>query len=245
MRAGLDDFCRESQTSPAFIFIEDEKRTYNKSNSNRKIMKTEYHKIQTIFKRDPKTNYKTLLMGDYSLPEFNYLANNIWQFTEKVDGTNIRIILNDEGLSFGGRTEKAQMPDPLVNRLNELFCENILREQFEKGVVLYGEGYGNKIQKVGHKYKDHQDFVLFDVKVGDYWLDRETVDDIASKLGIESVPIVGEGTLNDMIKLCQDGMLSRWGDFGSEGLIGRPKLEMKSRSGDRIITKLKTRDFSS
>ena len=70
-------------------------------------MKTEYHKIQTIFKRDPKTNYKTLLMGEYSLPEFNYLANNIWQFTEKVDGTNIRIILNDEGLSFGGRTEKA------------------------------------------------------------------------------------------------------------------------------------------
>ena len=81
--------------------------------------------------------------------------------------------------------------------------------------------------------------------MGDYWLNREAVDDVASKLGIESVPIVGEGTLNDMIKLCQDGMLSKWGDFGSEGLIGRPKLEMKSRSGDRIITKLKTRDFSS
>jgi len=174
LRAGLDGFCRESQTSPAFIFIEDERRTYNKS--------------------------------------------NIWQFTEKVDGTNIRIISNDEGLSFGGRTKKAQMPVPLVNRLNELFCENVLRKQFEKGVVLYGEGYGNKIQKVGHKYKDHQDFVLFDVKVGDYWLDRETVDDVASKLGLESVPIVGEGTLNDMIKLCQDGMLSKWGDFGSEGL---------------------------
>lgn len=36
----------------------------------------EYPKIQTVFKRDPTTNMKTLLDGDWSLPEFGYLANN-------------------------------------------------------------------------------------------------------------------------------------------------------------------------
>ena len=45
----------------------------------------QYHKIQTVFKRDPQANYKTLLFGQYSLPEFEYLAMNEWSFTEKVD----------------------------------------------------------------------------------------------------------------------------------------------------------------
>ena len=52
----------------------------------------EYHKIYTIFKRNPKTKYKTLLEGKYSLPEFEYLKDCIWVFTEKIDGTNIRVI---------------------------------------------------------------------------------------------------------------------------------------------------------
>ncbi|MBU1082564.1 MAG: hypothetical protein KKB59_18905, partial [Spirochaetes bacterium] len=46
-----------------------------------------YHKIQTVFKRDPETKFKTLLIGDFALPEFEYLKNNLWVYTEKVDGT--------------------------------------------------------------------------------------------------------------------------------------------------------------
>ena len=50
-----------------------------------------YHKIMTVFKRDPETKYKTLLMGEWALPEFEYLCCNPWVFTEKIDGTNIRV----------------------------------------------------------------------------------------------------------------------------------------------------------
>lgn len=53
---------------------------------------TEYHKIQTLFKRDMESKHKTLLEGQWTLPEFEYLAGNVWTFTEKVDGTNIRVI---------------------------------------------------------------------------------------------------------------------------------------------------------
>ena len=35
-----------------------------------------YPKIHTVFKRDPATKHKTLLEGEYSLPEFAYLAGN-------------------------------------------------------------------------------------------------------------------------------------------------------------------------
>ena len=51
-----------------------------------------YHKIQTVWLRDPDNRYKTLLEGQWATPEFEYLANNEWTFTEKVDGTNVRVM---------------------------------------------------------------------------------------------------------------------------------------------------------
>ena len=82
---------------------------------------TEYHKIQSIFKRDMTSKRKTLIEGEWTLPEFEYLAGNTWIFTEKVDGTNIRVIFKDGGVTFGGRTDDAQIPAQLVTRLNERF----------------------------------------------------------------------------------------------------------------------------
>ncbi len=47
----------------------------------------EYDKIQTVFKRDMSKNGKTLLMDQFSLPEFEFLQNVPWVFTEKVPTT--------------------------------------------------------------------------------------------------------------------------------------------------------------
>ncbi len=206
-----------------------------------------YHKIQTVFKRDPETKHKTLLVGEYSLPEFEYLKDNLWVFTEKVDGTNIRIIIKDGSITFGGRTDNAQIPATLVQRLNECFLttqqKSLLLETFEDA-VLYGEGYGAKIQKGGGNYRADQDFVLFDVQVGNFWLRRDDVEDVAQKFGLDVVPIIGTGTLDDMIKRVRDEPLkSLWGDFEAEGIVARPACELKTRNGDRLITKLKVRDF--
>ncbi len=132
-----------------------------------------YHKIQTIFKRDPATNHKTLLIGEYSLPEFEYLQNNIWEFTEKVDGTNIRIGVNDGKLVIKGRTDSVQIPTFLLGTLMDMFDPKLIVDTLDFGksgsdICLYGEGYGAKIQKGGGNYKsDGTNFVLFDVRVGD------------------------------------------------------------------------------
>lgn len=207
--------------------------------------KNEYHKIQTIYKRDPNTKNKNLLEGEFSLPEFEYLANNKWVFTEKVDGTNIRVMWNGS-LTFGGRTNAALIPAQLFTRLNERFLplSEKLKELFSDGVILYGEGYGAKIQKNGGDYRQDQDFVLFDVRVGDWWLQRKDVEDVAGKLGLEVVPIIGEGTLHEALALAKNGIKSKWGDFEAEGIVARPKVELKTRNGDRLITKIKCRDFS-
>ena len=132
-------------------------------------MNNQYHKIKTVFSRDPETKYRTLLEGEFATPEFKYLQNNDWIWTEKVDGTNIRVMFEGEDIAFGGKTERAQIPAPLVNKLNEMFLPQIekFREHFPDGICLYGEGYGAKIQKGGGNYRPDQGFVLFDVRIGD------------------------------------------------------------------------------
>lgn len=206
----------------------------------------EYHKIQTVYKRDMASKYKTLIEGQFSLPEFEYLASNLWMFTEKVDGTNIRVMFKNGAITFGGKTDAAQIPAQLVAVLNSRFLPlaSSMGELFPDGACLYGEGYGAKIQKGGGNYRPDQDFGLFDVKIGDWWLQRSDVEDIASKLDVDVVPIVGEGTLHDAIASAKAGIASRWGNFQAEGLVMRPKVELKARNGERIIAKIKCRDFA-
>lgn len=205
-----------------------------------------YHKIDTLYKRDHKTKFKTLLEGDWSTPEFGYLANNEWVFTEKVDGTNIRVMIQDGKVTFGGKTDEAQIPAPLVERLNDRFLsqpEKVV-SKFPDGACLYGEGYGSRIQKGGGNYRSDQDFVLFDIKIGDWWLERQNVEEIASEMGLDIVPIIGVGTLHSAVAMARSGFMSTWGSFKAEGIVARPVVELKSRSGERIITKIKHRDFA-
>lgn len=123
-----------------------------------------------------------------------------------------------------------------------------LKKQFPDAatdpVCLYGEGYGAGIQKGGGNYGAGQTFVLFDVKIGDWWLQREDVEDVAHNLGIDVVPVLMIGTLHDMVEMVRTGFMSTWGDFTAEGLIGKPMVELKNRAGNRIVTKLKYKDFA-
>ena len=155
-------------------------------------------------------------------------------------------MFNGEKIEFGGKTDRAQIPSILLNRLNELFLPqiNIFKEKFSEGVCLYGEGYGSKIQKGGGNYSSTQDFVLFDVKIGEWWLQRHDIEDVASYFKIDFVPDIGRGTLKDMVELAASGFKSQWGDFGAEGIVAKPSVELKARNGKRIITKIKYKDFA-
>lgn len=217
----------------------------NRWHSREEKMKP-YHKIHSVFKRDPAMNHRTLLLDEYAKPEFKYLRNNVWIFTEKIDGTNIRIMSNADGtVTFGGRTDNANIPAKLFNRLCELFPPNgKLAEQFPDGACLYGEGYGAGIQKGGGNYSPTSEFVLFDVLVGRWWLEQGNVEEIAKILDIEIAPFVGSGNLGDMINLVSHDLISSWGNFQAEGIVARPGIELFGRNGERIITKLKTKDFN-
>lgn len=207
----------------------------------------EYPKIQTVFKRDLTNIHMPILEGQWTLPEFEYLANNRWIFTEKVEGVNIRVMFQNGNVSFKGKAEKTQIPKFLLDRLKERFLPLVDRvnEVFNTfvDVCFYGEGYGNKIQKYGSNYRNDQDFILFDIMAGNRWLDRKELEYTAFALGIDIVPIIGVGTLYDAIGAVKHGIKSTWGHFEAEGIVATPQVEFLSCNGNRVITKIKTRDF--
>ena len=180
----------------------------------------------------------------WSSPVLEYLQHNEWTFTEKVDGTNIRVGWDGHEVAFGGRTDNAELPARLLPVLRETFHEELFEQAFgETAVTLYGEGYGAGIQK-GKVYRADCSFVLFDVLVGGWWLQRENIEDVAAKLGITAVPVVLTGTLHDGIKLVRDGLDSAWGPFPAEGVVGVPAGGLLDRAGKRITVKIKRRDFA-
>lgn len=212
-----------------------------------------YHKIQTLFKRDMDgsiTGQKgKMIEGQWTTPELEYLAGNEWTFSAKVDGTNIRIgyDLDPHHLNrveFAGRSDNASIPEPLKRYLEATFTTDLFEKAGLNNIILFGEGYGPNIQG-GGKYRDDHSFILFDVKIGPWWLSRENVRDIANKLGIDVVPEIGRGSLYDAITSVRAGLTSQWGSFYEEGIVARPVAELFDRSGQRIITKVKHVDLHS
>lgn len=206
----------------------------------------EYEKIETIFVRDEKT--KKLNENVYRNETVKFLKDIDWEFTEKIDGTNIRIVWDGHRVSYYGRTNKAQIPSQLMNRLIELFGGDVNEEMFEqkfgeKNVMLIGEGYGAKIQN-GSSYREDNDFILFDVLINDNYLSRENVKSIANYFNIDVVPTIMVGKLEDGINWVKTKPKSKIGTANSEGLVARPLVELKDRTGNRIILKIKVRDFS-
>lgn len=206
----------------------------------------EYHKIETVFNRSTDGD-KRLIWGDYRNETVKYLADNIWQFTEKIDGTNIRIHWDGHNVEIGGRTDRAQIPKHLMDYLSATFLTPEVEELFEqtygeKDVILFGEGYGAKIQN-GGEYRSDVSFILFDVLIGDNWQSREWVEATAKMFGVDVVPIVLEGTIGDGIDYVMQHNNSTIGKAVMEGVVGRPKVEMKDRLGNRIIVKIKWKDF--
>ncbi len=207
---------------------------------------SEYHKIETLYERDEKT-FKLKQPLILRNPVYGLLKS--WQFTEKIDGTNIRCIWDHEAgkLTFGGKTDNAQIHADLVRYLYENIPVENMRAAFpDVSAVLYGEGYGAGIQK-GGDLSDTKKFILFDVLVGGkWWLNWENTVDVAAKLHIDSVPFIGEMTLDEAALMVRQGFKSRLngGKAQAEGLVGRPIEALFDKKGARLIVKLKTKDFA-
>ena len=208
-------------------------------------MKT-YHKIDTLYQRDVKGT-KKLIEGAFRNKTVEFLKDNLWSFTEKIDGTNIRIHWDGHTVEFKGRTDQAKIPTKLLNYLTETFgtteVEELFEQQFgDSDVILFGEGYGAGIQK-GGAYRNDVSFILFDVLINDVYLTRDAIEDIAKCFGIDIVPVIFLGTIQTAVDFVKTKPQSTIGTANMEGLVGKPLIELKDRLGKRIVVKIKACDF--
>ena len=207
-----------------------------------------YHKINGIYKRYAKGEKKgKFIEGEFSKPEFKYLFNNIWVGKEKIDGTNLRIGWDGYNVDIRGRTDNANLHMDLIKRVQELFPFKKFESNFgNKEVVLYGEGYGAGIQK-GGKYREKKDFILFDILINGFYLDYDNIVEIAKTMGLDVVEQIYRGTLFSAIMLVKEGFKSEVkgcsSDCMAEGLVLVPEIYLTNKFGERIITKLKTKDW--
>jgi hypothetical protein len=211
----------------------------------------EYPKIETLYNRDPET-FKVIPTLT-RLKEFSIV--NSWYVTEKIDGTNIRISWDTEAktVTFGGRTDNAQIPSLLVNYLQDKFTPEVFAPVFDSSAILFGEGYGEKIQKVGGLYRKGVSFRLFDVLVGNWWLEPESLNEIAASLGIHTVPAIEiiqslPKTLSDLwdiLKVTRSltSILDDGAGCEPEGIVARSYPLLLTCSRARVMWKLKIKDF--
>lgn len=213
----------------------------------------EYPKIETLFGRDENFRVDPSQLKN---PVFAMFKQ--WEVTEKIDGTNMRVTLieGEDKIKIDGRTDRASIPGDLFRYMVDTFPVQAVQDMMDlkgagwKKVVLYGEGYGAGIQK-GGCYRNDKAFRLFDVLVADkWWLDWKAVEQVAEVLGIKTAPYLGSWTFDEIIERVKVGVPSVVAkeesnqDVIAEGIVARPIETLFDKKGNRVILKLKTKDFT-
>lgn len=210
----------------------------------------EYPKINTIWKRESEKP-RLIIPGEYTRPEFETVTR--WHVSEKINGTNVRIIWDGTNAEFRGKTDKAQLPSTMFKILNDLFPVDKLARQFTGPCQLFGEAFGQGIQAEQQYYGAGQNFALFDALIDGWWLEPDAINDLADQMNIVRVPYLGVYSTDEAIYIIEDAV----GDSASalvcsfdpnqkapaEGIVCRSVPQLFNRYGERVMWKLKLKDY--
>jgi len=205
-----------------------------------------YQKILTLFERDKN---RKVIVGKWSHSMFDYLKDNIWTADEKINGTNIRVKWTNGKIRFGGKEDNADISTELLDFLMDKFEDKKIMESIfgSKEACIYGEGVGPRITKGSELYtlgsENKFQFIVFDVWVDGWWLDKDMVTDVAINLNLERVLNFGEMNLMTAVEKVQRDLRSHLGDFPIEGFVLRPLVPLFNKKGERVIGKIKAKDF--
>jgi len=174
---------------------------------------------------------------------------------EKVHGTSCHIRWDGKkmhlfsGGAAGESFAKCFDIPSLTAKLLEVFGD--------KPACVYGEGYGGKEQGMRDTYGATLCFIVFDVQVGEYWLDLPGAVDVATKLGLEFVPYERIPATVEAMNAARDkpsevavrrgcgGNTDKYGFCPpiSEGVVLRPIYRIYGENGERICCKHKRDEF--
>lgn len=117
-------------------------------------------------------------------------------------------------------------------------------------VIIYGEAYGGKQQRMSATYGKELRFTAFEVNIDDHWLDVPNAEDVSKKMGLEFVDYVkGPATLEFVneqrdrpsVQAVRNGIVE---PKMREGVVIRPLIELTKNNGNRVMAKHKGEKFS-
>jgi len=213
---------------------------------------TKYDKFSSPFKKDDNFFNKEELSQK--------LPKGKWILTEKIDGTNIRIILekpkeNGSRCIFigsrklilnnkdkGSKQYLDCITDVNLNKIKEYF------KDINSTVVIYGEGYGAGVQK-GGIYSSKKNFRVFDIRIGNAYQDFNYIEKVCIDNQLNIVPVFGISEFIDYDCCIRnlnnfDTTLIEEGSGGKpEGLVYKFEPVLLNKYGERLIFKVKFKDF--
>jgi hypothetical protein len=165
---------------------------------------------------------------------------------EKIHGSSAHVSFNQGKLGFfaGGCKHEDFVALFDESQLAE-FCNRFL----ESKVIIYGEVYGGKLQGMSDTYGNSLRFIVFEVKIGEWWLDVPKAEEFATNLGFDFVSYrriptdlrsLDAERDADSIQAQKNGCGS---DKKREGIVLRPLIEATMNNGKRIIAKHKALEF--
>lgn len=175
-----------------------------------------------------------------------YMNNSTkWYVSNKLDGTNTRILWDGHKVEVRGRTNASKLQG-YQNELLDVLTVNdnyLFDEAFgEKPVVIYGESFGGKIQCNPHNAEPQ--FKVFDMQVDGIWLDYSDVEELSDKLNLgynEHHVLYGWSNVMTYFKELRKELDTNGKYF--EGIVACPVNMPLTRFGERVITKIKVADF--
>ena len=227
----------------------------------------EYPKTENLYARDEVTH--KLRLGEFKRLDFSQV--DCWRVTEKIDGTNIRLVLQAGAFEVRGRTDAASLPPNFEEEaLGQAGADTMaaaLAAIDPAGVaitmIVFGEGYGPGIQKGGGGYAERKSLRIFDVltyKEGCYsplWRTWDDVVTVATILGLQTVPtlLIGAPT-ETIVELVRSDLYSQvaardldpliddlWSLRKMEGVVARTDPYLYDYRGHRVLWKLKKHDL--
>jgi hypothetical protein len=198
---------------------------------------------------------------------------------EKIHGTSAHIIFNPPvtptstgRLTFFAGGESHTKFLSLFDEGKLLQAFNDLGVPSDKSVTVYGEAYGGSQQGMSHTYGPALKFIVFDVQIGNCWLNVPDAEQVTKKLGLEFVHYVKvslvKATLNALgimivetslsgvdqqrdacsVQSVRNGVTTAEDYMAGkgkkrEGVVLRPLIEVTMNNGERVICKHKGDEF--
>lgn len=179
-----------------------------------------------------------------------------WCMTEKIHGANFQVYYDGENFLIGSRNRFIGNENfNNIQALVEAIRPNIelLKKRTPLPITLYGEVYGDGIQK-GVKYcKDHK-IRFFDIKVNGEYIPYKTAVEIFERFELPYVPVlkIEYGRIYNVVRKAEtrfnstiaEGEYANLEENICEGVVIKPyEVELKCQKGNRVIIKKKNEEF--